>query len=134
MKKYKVIFIVLIIGIISVTGFVVYKNCIKPWKDAETYIDKYMVKQDISKDNIKSVTKEKAKKASYEGILYKVYYKDDPRYEYQYFYSDNYYALYVNKVMLQIYDMENNNKLLRSNEELKSVKYPPIYLKYKPDK
>ncbi|CZS11797.1 hypothetical protein CDFC105_93917 [Clostridioides difficile] len=28
-------------------------------------------------------------------ILYKVYYKDDPRYEYQYFYSDNYYALYV---------------------------------------
>ncbi|HCU3130668.1 TPA: DUF3139 domain-containing protein, partial [Clostridioides difficile] len=98
MKKYKVIFIVLIIGIISVTGFVVYKNCIKPWKDAETYIDKYMVKQDISKDNIKSITKEKAKKASYEGILYKVYYKDDPRYEYQYFYSDNYYALYVNKV------------------------------------
>ena len=125
MKKYKVIFIVLIIGIISVTGFVVYKNCIKPWKDAETYIDKYMVKQDISKDNIKSITKEKAKKANY---------KDDPRYEYQYFYSDNYYALYVNKVMLQIYDMENNNKLLRSNEELKSVKYPLIYLKYKPDK
>ncbi len=114
MKKYKVIFIVLIIGIISVTGFVVYKNYVKPWKDAETYIDKYMVKQDISKDNIKSI-----KKASYEGILYKVYYKDDPRYEYQYFYSDNYYALYVNKVMLQIYDMENNNKLLRSNEELK---------------
>lgn len=36
--------------------------------------------------------------------------------------------------MLQIYDMENNNKTLRSNEELKSVKYPPIYLKYKPDK
>ncbi|WP_236878868.1 DUF3139 domain-containing protein, partial [Clostridioides difficile] len=74
MKKYKVIFIVLIIGIISVTGFVVYKNYVKPWKDAETYIDKYMVKQDISKDNIKSITKEKAKKASYEGILYKVYY------------------------------------------------------------
>ncbi|HBY2892335.1 TPA: DUF3139 domain-containing protein, partial [Clostridioides difficile] len=71
MKKYKVIFIVLIIGIISVTGFVVYKNYVKPWKDAEIYIDKYMVKQDISKDNVKSITKEKAKKASYEGILYK---------------------------------------------------------------
>ncbi len=62
MKKYKVIFIVLIIGIISVTGFVVYKNYVKPWKDAETYIDKYMVKQDISKDNIKSITKEKPRR------------------------------------------------------------------------
>lgn len=44
MKKYKVIFIVLIIGIISVIGFVVYKNYIKLWKDVEIYIDKYMVK------------------------------------------------------------------------------------------
>ncbi|MGO1041998.1 DUF3139 domain-containing protein [Clostridioides difficile] len=134
MKKYKVILGVLIISIISVTGFVVYKSYIEPWKEAEIYINKYMVKQDISEDNIKSITKEKAKKASYKGILYRVYYKDDPRYEYQYFYSDDYYALYVNKVMLQIYDMENNNKLLRSNEELKGVKHIPIYLKYKLDK
>ncbi|MCC0634828.1 MULTISPECIES: DUF3139 domain-containing protein [unclassified Clostridioides] len=134
MKKYKVILGVLIISIISVTGFVVYKNYIKPWKEAEIYINKYMVKQDISKDNIKSITREKAKKASYKGILYRVYYKDDPQYEYQYFYSDDYYALYVNKVMLQIYDMENNNKLLKSNEELKGVKYPPIYLKGMLDK
>nr|UWI49637.1 DUF3139 domain-containing protein [Clostridioides difficile] len=134
MKKYKVILGVLIISIISATGFVVYKNYVKPWKDAETYINKYMVKQDISEDSIKSITKEKAKKASYKGILYRVYYKDDPQYEYQYFYSDDYYALHVNKVMLQIYDMENNNKLLRSNEELNGVKHPPIYLKYKLDK
>ncbi|WLD29450.1 hypothetical protein CDIFMA2_33410 [Clostridioides difficile] len=74
--------LVLIISIVGITGSVVYNNYFKPWKDAEIYINKYMVKQDISEDNIKSITKEKAKKASYKGILYRVYYKDDPQYEY----------------------------------------------------
>lgn len=128
MRKYKFILLVLIIGIVGIAGSVVYNNYFKPWKEAEIYINKYMVKQGVSEDDIKSITKEKAKKASYEGILYKVYYKDDSQHEYQYFYSDDYYALYVNKVMLQIYDVENN-KLIRSNEELKGLKYPPIYLK-----
>ncbi|MER0280183.1 DUF3139 domain-containing protein [Clostridioides difficile] len=128
MRKYRIILVVLIIGIVGIAGSVVYNNYFKPWKEAEIYINKYMVKQGISEDDIKSITKEKAKKASYNGILYRVNYKDDSQYEYQYFYSDDYYALYVNKVMLQIYNVENN-KLLKSNEELKSVKYPPIYLK-----
>ncbi|MCI9976063.1 DUF3139 domain-containing protein [Clostridioides difficile] len=131
MRKYRIILVVLIIGIVGIVGIagsVVYNNYFKPWKEAEIYINKYMVKQGISEDDIKSITKEKAKKASYNGILYRVNYKDDSQYEYQYFYSDDYYALYVNKVMLQIYNVENN-KLLKSNEELKSVKYPPIYLK-----
>ncbi|KPI48599.1 hypothetical protein KW94_17040 [Clostridioides difficile] len=127
MRKYRIILVVLIIGIVGIAGSVVYNNYFKPWKEAEIYINKYMVKQGISEDDIKSITKEKAKKASYNGILYRVNYKDDSQYEYQYFYSDDYYALYVNKVMLQIYNVENN-KLLKSNEELKSVKYPPIYL------
>ncbi|CZR98557.1 MULTISPECIES: DUF3139 domain-containing protein [Clostridioides] len=128
MRKYRIILVVLIIGIVGIAGSVVYNNYFKPWKEAEIYINKYMVKQGILEDDIKSITKEKAKKASYNGILYRVNYKDDSQYEYQYFYSDDYYALYVNKVMLQIYNVENN-KLLKSNEELKSVKYPPIYLK-----
>ncbi|MFL8674307.1 DUF3139 domain-containing protein [Clostridioides sp. GD02404] len=128
MRKYRIILVVLIIGIVGIAGSVVYNNYFKPWKEAEIYINKYMVKQGISEDDIKSITKEKAKKASYNGILYRVNYKDDSQYEYQYFYSDDYYALYVNKVMLQIYNVENN-KLLKSSEELKSVKYPPIYLK-----
>ncbi|MDI7816588.1 DUF3139 domain-containing protein [Clostridioides difficile] len=128
MRKYRIILVVLIIGIVGIAGSVVYNNYFEPWKEAEIYINKYMVKQGISEDDIKSITKEKAKKASYNGILYRVNYKDDSQYEYQYFYSDDYYALYVNKVMLQIYNVENN-KLLKSNEELKSVKYPPIYLK-----
>ncbi|MGO0901705.1 DUF3139 domain-containing protein [Clostridioides difficile] len=128
MRKYRIILVVLIIGIVGIAGSVVYNNYFKPWKEAEIYINKYMVKQGISEDDIKSITKEKAKKASYNGILYRVNYNDDSQYEYQYFYSDDYYALYVNKVMLQIYNVENN-KLLKSNEELKSVKYPPIYLK-----
>ncbi|NJI80908.1 DUF3139 domain-containing protein [Clostridioides difficile] len=128
MRKYRIILVVLIIGIVGIAGSVVYNNYLKPWKEAEIYINKYMVKQGILEDDIKSITKEKAKKASYNGILYRVNYKDDSQYEYQYFYSDDYYALYVNKVMLQIYNVENN-KLLKSNEELKSVKYPPIYLK-----
>ncbi|NMS90654.1 DUF3139 domain-containing protein [Clostridioides difficile] len=133
MRKYKFILLVLIIGIVGISGSVVYNNYFKPWKDAEIYINKYMEKQCVSEDDIKSITKEKAKKASYKGILYRVNYKDDSQYEYQYFYSDDYYALYVNKVMLQIYNVENN-KLLKSNEELKSVRYPPIYLKKELDK
>lgn len=126
MKKYKVTLLILIIGI---SGFIVYNNYFKPWKDAEKYIGKYMEEQGVSKDEISSITKQKSKKASYNGILYKVFYEDDPGYEYQYFYSNNYHALYVDKVLLQIYDVEDNSRLLKSNEELKGVKYLPIYLK-----
>lgn len=63
----------------------------------------------------------------YKGIIYKVSYKDDPQYEYEYFYSDDIYALYINKVILQIYDLSNDNKRLEG-DDLKNVKYPPIYL------
>ncbi|MEG2868010.1 MAG: DUF3139 domain-containing protein [Terrisporobacter sp.] len=125
MKKYKAILVALIIGI---TGFVVYDSFFKPWKEAEKRINKYMVEQGVSKDVIDEITKSKAKKATYKGILYKVSYKDDPGYVYEYLYSDNYYALYGNKVWLQIYDVKKDNKLLRSNEELKNIKYPPIGL------
>lgn len=124
MKKYIAILVSLIIGII---GFILYNNCIKPWKEADKRINKYMIEQGISKDDISKMTREKSKKATYEGILYKVFYKDDPQYEYQYFYSDNYYALCVNKVMLQIYDLNGGHKLLNV-EELKNAKYPPICL------
>ena len=124
MKKYIAILLILIIGF---TGFFVYDNYFKPWNEAEKYINKYMVEQGVLKDNIDNITKEKAKKASYEGILYKVYYKDDPQHEYQYFYSDNYYALYVNHVLLQIYDLHDGHEV-RANKELKKLKYPPIYL------
>lgn len=124
MKKYIAILLILIIGF---TGFFVYDNYFKPWNEAEKYINKYMVEQGVLKDNIDNITKEKAKKASYEGILYKVYYKDDPQHEYQYFYSDNYYALYVNHVLLQIYDLHDGHEV-RANNELKKLKYPPIYL------
>lgn len=124
MKKYIAILLVLIIGF---TGFFIYTNYFKPWNEAEKYINKYMVEQGVSKDDIDNITKEKAKKASYEGILYKVSYKEDPQYEYQYFYSDNYYALYVNHVLLQIYDLHDGHEV-RANKELKKLKYPPIYL------
>lgn len=124
MKKYLAILLVLIIGF---TGFFVYDNYFKPWNEAEKYINKYMVEQGVSKDDISKITKEKAKIASYEGILYKVYYKDDPQYEYRYFYSDDYYALYINHVLLQIYDLSDGHEL-RDVKELNNLKYPPIYL------
>lgn len=124
MKKYLAILLTLIIGI---TGFFVYDNYFKPWKEAEERINKYMVEQGISKDDISKITKEKAKKTSYKGIIYKVSYKNDPQYEYEYLYSDDIYALYINKVKLQIYDLSNGNKHLEG-EELKNIKYPPIYL------
>ena len=124
MKKYKVILLVLIIGF---AGFFVYDNYFKPWNKAEECINKYMVKQGISKDNISKITKEKAKKATYNGILYTVSYKEDPQYEYQYFYSDDYYALYINHVLLQIYDLSDGHELT-DVKELKNLKHPPIYL------
>ncbi|MBO3444889.1 DUF3139 domain-containing protein [Clostridium sp. CCUG 7971] len=124
MRKNIAILLALIIGF---TGFFIYDNYFKPWNEAEKRINKYMVEQGVPKDDISNITKEKAKKASYNGILYKVSYKDDPQYEYQYFYSDDYYSLYINKVLLQIYDLSNGNELT-DVKELKNVKHPPIHL------
>lgn len=124
MKKYIAVLLVLIIGF---TGIFIYNNYFKPWNEAEKYINKYMVEQGVSKDNIDNTTKEKARRASYDGILYKVSYKDEPQYEYQYFYSENYYALYVNHVLLQIYDLHDGQEV-RDIKELKELKYMPIYL------
>lgn len=124
MKKYKVILLALIIGF---AGFFIYDNYFKSWNEAEKRITKYMVEQGISKDDISNITKEKVKKVSYNGILYKVSYKDDPQYEYQYFYSDDYYALHINHVLLQIYELSDGHELI-DREELKNVKFPPIYL------
>jgi hypothetical protein len=126
MKNYKVILLVLIIGF---TGFFVYDNFFRPykWEKAEENINKYMVKQGISKGDISKITKEKSKKATYKGILYTVSYKGDPQYEYQYFYSDDYYALYINHVLLQIYDLSDGHELT-DIKELNNLKHPPIYL------
>ncbi|OSB12366.1 DUF3139 domain-containing protein [Paraclostridium bifermentans] len=124
MKKYIAIFLLSIIGL---TGFYIYNNNLKPWSEAEKYINKYMEAQGVSKDDISKITREKAKIASYEGIIYKVSYKDDPKYKYQYFYSDDYYALYINKVLFQIHDLSDGHELVK-HDELKRVKYPPIYL------
>lgn len=124
MKKYMAIFLLSIIGL---TGFYIYNNNFKPWSEAEKYINKYMEAQGVSKDDINKITKEKAKIASYDGILYKVSYKNDPNYKYQYFYSDDYYALYINKVLFQIHDLSDGHELVK-HDQLKDVKYPPIYL------
>lgn len=127
MKKYRVIILIALIAIIGFTGFFIYNNYFKQWNEAEKYINKYMVEQGVSKDDIENITKEKARKASYEGILYKVYYKDEPEYEYQYFYSDDYYAQRVNHVLLQIYYL-NDDQEVKDIKELKALKYSPIYL------
>ena len=124
MKKYMAIFLLSIIGL---TGFYIYNNNFKPWSEAEKYINRYMEAQGVLKDDISKITKEKAKIASYDGILYKVSYKNDPNYKYQYFYSDDYYALYINKVLFQIHDLSDGHELVK-HDELKDVKYPPIYL------
>lgn len=124
MKKYIAICFLSIIGL---TGFYIYNNNFKPWSEAEKYINRYMEAQGVSKDDISKITKEKAKIASYDGILYKVSYKNDPKYKYQYFYSDDYYALYINKVLFQIHDLSDGHELVK-HDELKNVKYPPIYL------
>lgn len=127
MKKHKAILLALIIVIIGLTGLFIYNNYSKPWKEAEENINKYMVKQGISKDDISEITKEKAKLESYNGILYKVIYKDDSDHEYKYFYSDEIYSL--NKeysVVLRIYNLNDNKRLER--EDFKKVKYPPTYL------
>lgn len=124
MKKYIAIFLLSIIGL---AGFYIYNNNFKPWSEAEKYINKYMEAQGVSKNDISKITKEKAKIASYDGILYKVSYKDDLQYKYQYFYSDDYYALYINKILFQIHDLSDGHELVK-HDELKDVKYPPIYL------
>lgn len=124
MKRYRAILFVLIIGI---TGFFVYDYYFNPWNEAEKRINKYMIEQGVSKDDISKITKEKAKKASYEGIIYKVSYRDDPQYEYQYFYSEDYYSLYINNVLLQIYDLDDGHELT-DVKELNNIKYSPIHL------
>lgn len=124
MKKYIAIFFLSIIGL---TGFYIYNNNFKPWSEAEKYINRYMEAQGVLNDDISKITKEKAKIASYDGIIYKVSYKNDPKYKYQYFYSDDYYALYINKVLFQIHDLSDGHELVK-HDELKDVKYPPIYL------
>ncbi|RGX01135.1 DUF3139 domain-containing protein [Paraclostridium sordellii] len=127
MKKYKAILLALIIVIIGLTGLFIYNNYSKPWKEAEENINKYMVKQGVSKDDISKITKEKAKLESYNGILYKVIYKDDSEHEYKYFYSDEIYSLNKEyKVVLRIYNLNDNKRLER--EDFKKVKYPPTYL------
>ncbi|CEK33983.1 Protein of unknown function (DUF3139) [[Clostridium] sordellii] len=127
MKKYKAILLALIIVIIGLIGLFIYNNYSKPWKEAEENINKYMVKQGVSKDDISKITKEKAKLESYNGILYKVIYKDDSEHEYKYFYSDEIYALNKEyKVVLRIYNLNDNKRLER--EDFKKVKYPPTYL------
>lgn len=127
MKKHKAILLALIIVIIGLTGLFIYNNYSKPWKEAEENINKYMVKQGVSKDDISKITKEKAKLESYNGILYKVIYKDDSEHEYKYFYSDEIYALNKEyKVVLRIYNLNDNKRLER--EDFKKVKYPPTYL------
>lgn len=127
MKKYKAILLALIIVIIGLIGLFIYNNYSKPWKEAEENINKYMIKQGVSKDDISEITKEKSKLESYNGILYKVIYKDDSDHEYQYFYSDEIYALdKINKVVLKIYNLNDKKRLER--EDLKKVKYPPTYL------
>ncbi|CEO20437.1 DUF3139 domain-containing protein [Paraclostridium sordellii] len=127
MKKYKAILVAVIIVIIGLTGLFIYNNYSKPWKEAEENINKYMVKQGVSKDDISKITKEKAKLESYNGILYKIIYKDDLEHEYKYFYSDEIYALNKEyKVVLRIYNLNDNKRLER--EDFKKVKYPPTYL------
>lgn len=124
MKKYVTILLALIVVF---TGFFIYDDYFKSWNEAEKHINKYISEQRISKDNINKITKEKSRKGSYNGILYKIYYKDDSQYEYEYFYCDDIYALYTNKVILQIYDLSNGQELV-GIEDIKNIKYPPIYL------
>jgi|GEM_PF-3895544 len=54
MKKYLAILLTLIIGI---TGFFVYDNYFKPWKEAEERINKYMVEQVIRASFIRYLIK-----------------------------------------------------------------------------
>ncbi|HBF0842737.1 TPA: DUF3139 domain-containing protein [Clostridioides difficile] len=111
MRKYKAILLTLIISIVAIIGFIIYNNYFRKWNEAEKYIDKYMTYQGVSGDDIERITKETYTKENYDGILYKSFYKNYPGYEYQYFYSGDYYALHVNKVMLQAYHEEDGSKL-----------------------
>ncbi|WP_114108504.1 DUF3139 domain-containing protein [Clostridioides difficile] len=111
MRKYKAILLTLIISIVAIIGFIIYNNYFIKWNEVEKYIDKYMTYQVVLDDDIERITKETYTKENYDGILYKSFYKNYPDYEYQYFYSGDYYALHVNKVMLQAYHEEDGSKL-----------------------
>ncbi|MDX5643264.1 hypothetical protein SIK43_02185, partial [Clostridioides difficile] len=99
------------ISIVAIIGFIIYNNYFIKWNEVEKYIDKYMTYQVVLDDDIERITKETYTKENYDGILYKSFYKNYPDYEYQYFYSGDYYALHVNKVMLQAYHEEDGSKL-----------------------
>ncbi|HBG8548164.1 TPA: DUF3139 domain-containing protein [Clostridioides difficile] len=111
MRKYKAILLTLIISIVAIIGFIIYNNYFIKWNEVEKYIDKYMTYQVVLDDDIERITKETYTKENYDGILYKSFYKNYSDYEYQYFYSGDYYALHVNKVMLQAYHEEDGSKL-----------------------
>ena len=111
MRKYKAILLTLIISIVAIIGFIIYNNYFIKWNEVEKYIDKYMTYQVVLDDDIERITKETYTKENYDGIVYKSFYKNYPDYEYQYFYSGDYYALHVNKVMLQAYHEEDGSKL-----------------------
>ncbi|EGT4046742.1 DUF3139 domain-containing protein [Clostridioides difficile] len=111
MRKYKAILLTLIISIVAIIGFIIYNNYFIKWNEVEKYIDKYMTYQVVLDDDIERITKETYTKENYDGTLYKSFYKNYPDYEYQYFYSGDYYALHVNKVMLQAYHEEDGSKL-----------------------
>ncbi|MEN7554284.1 DUF3139 domain-containing protein [Clostridioides difficile] len=114
MRKYKAILLTLIISIVAIIGFIIYNNYFIKWNEVEKYIDKYMTYQVVLDDDIERITKETYTKENYDGILYKSFYKNYPDYEYQYFYSGDYYALHVNKVMLQAYHEEDGSKIIKN--------------------
>lgn len=104
LNKLSIIFSVFIV----LGGLFYYRYYIYPypWDKAEESFQQYINEQGVDKNNIENIEKMKETKTG--GILYRVYYTDDPNLTYEYIYSRD-DEIHPYKIFLIVYDSNNDS-------------------------